>query len=144
MRALIAAFLLLLSLTARAELTIIQFDITTTAGGAELLASPLVEGCLLHARYVANTMDTGADLDVTGVITGVVLVNIDNAGTSDITRVIRTATHDETGAASLYAAAGEPVEALICVKEELKLVVAQGGATKLGTLYLTFTDTLHP
>jgi len=41
------------------------------------------------------------------------------------------------GTASLYAAGGEPVEGYIFVGgEPLSIVVAQGGDTKSGTLYL--------
>lgn len=115
--------------------------ILTNAGGAftGYTAVP-VTGAVLQYRYVPDgvaPLDTGADLDVTGEETGVVLVNQDNIGTSAFTKAPRQATHDEAGAASLYAAAGEPVEAAAVVAgERLKVVVAAGGNTKLGTLYI--------
>lgn len=49
----------------------------------------------------------------------------------------RHATHDTAGAASLFAAGGEPVEALIPIAgERLKVIVAQGGNAKSGTLHV--------
>lgn len=107
-------------------------DFTTTIRGAG-------PGRFLQWRYIPNTMDTGADMDLVGATTGVVLINMDNLGTSNFTKCARQPTSDVLGAASLYAAAGEPVEDFIYIGvEDLTLTVAQGGASKAGTLYLWF------
>ena len=51
--------------------------------------------------------------------------------------VRRQATHGVDGSASLYAAAGEPVEAPVVVAyERLNVVIAEGGNAKLGTLHV--------
>lgn len=82
-------------------------------------------------------MATGADLDITGEITGVVISNQDNIGTVAFTKATRQATHDEAGAALLFAGAGEPVEAPVAVAgERLKVVIAQDGNVLSGTLYI--------
>src|SRR3990172_9999106 len=47
----------------------------------------------------------------------------------------RQATHDTAGVASLYAAAGEPVETTImAVRERIKIVLAAGGGSKIGPI----------
>ena len=121
-------------------ITMHTVSIVTTAGGAYSTTLNGVGGRFLQYRYVpdgSTPLDTGADLDITGATTGYVYVNQDNIGTSAFTKAPRQPTHDETGAASLYAAAGEPVEDHMFIGGEvLNVVIAQGGATKLGTLYV--------
>jgi hypothetical protein len=114
-----------------------------TDGAGAFSASITAPGCrLLQYRYVPDgtaPLDTGADLDVVGAKTGFVYINQDNLGTSAFQKLPRHATHDETGAASLYAAAGEPVEDLMHVAHEaLTVSIANGGAAKAGTLYFWF------
>lgn len=113
--------------------------IATDANGDFTGYTAVVKGEIRQYRYVpgAAALDTGADLDITGETTGIVISNQDNIGTSAFTKVPRAATHDETGTASLYAAGGEPVEDRIAVAgERLKVVIASGGNTKSGTLYI--------
>lgn len=104
--------------------------VTTRAGG----------GRLLQYRYVPHAstpLDTGADLDITGATTGVVYANQDDIGTAAFTKAPRQPCSDATGAASLYAAGGEPVEDHIYVGgEPLTVAIANGGNTLAGTLYL--------
>lgn len=113
---------------------------TDSAGAFTGFTAGKVSGRVLQYRYVpdgTSPLDTGADLDITGEDTGVVVANQDNIGTSAFTKAPRQATHDETGAASLYAAAGEPVEDYIAVHgERLKLVIASGGNVKSGTFHI--------
>jgi len=66
-----------------------------------------------------------------------VVANHDNIGTAAFTRRYRDAMHGIDGAAAVYAAAGEPVEGDIWLSDEkIKLVVANGAATKSGTFYV--------
>lgn len=125
--------------------TMIAVAITTDAAGAfSKTVSVGNGGALVQYRYVpdgSSPLDTGADLDVTGATSGYVYVNQDNIGTSAFAKAPRTATHDETGAASLYAAAGEPVESLMYVGgEPLTVAIANGGNTLSGTLYLWIAE----
>jgi hypothetical protein len=114
--------------------------ITTDGSGDYTQATCDIAGAILQYRYVpdgTSPLATGADLDIVGSTTGLVVVNQDNIGTSAFTKAPRQATHDDTGAASLYAAAGEPVESFIYVcGESLTVTIAEGGDTKSGTLYL--------
>lgn len=62
-------------------------------------------------RYIPDPttpLAAGADLDITGEITGVVISNQDNIGTVAFTKAPRQATHDAAGVASLFADAAEP------------------------------------
>lgn len=117
-------------------------EVTTDASGDFSTVIRGVRGRFKQMRYVpdgTNPLDTGADLDVVGSKSGLVLVNQDNIGTSAYTIAPRQPTHDATGAASLYAAAGEPVEAEIYVHgEDLDFTIASGGDTLSGTFYFWF------
>ncbi len=123
------------------EPTVITVPIVTDGAGAYVATTPRVGGRFLQWRYVnhATVMDNNWDIDIVGATSGLVLVNQDNiAGGTAFTVAVRQPTHDAVGAASLYAAAGEPVEDYIWVNEALTLTIAQGGATKQGTIFLWF------
>ena len=125
------------------SIRMITAAVTTDASGDDSVALGHVTGRFLQLRYIpdgTNPLATGADLDVVGDTTGVVLVNHDNIGVSAFERRYRAPTHDEAGAASLYAAAGEPVEDYIVVDENLTLTIANGGNTDSGTFYLWFEE----
>ena len=97
---------------------------------------------LLHGFiYVpGSSMDTGADLTITEEATGAALLTVTNAGTSTIVKLPRAPIVDAANAASLYAAGGEPVEDRYPVVSRVKCVVAQGGASKTGSLYVVWED----
>ena len=138
---LLTALLCLAAYAASAEFVQLQtISITTTSGGADTEYSSVVTGCVAQVRYVPDgtaPLDTGADLDITLETSGVIVANHDDIGTSAFTRVYLQATHDVDGSASLYAAAGEPVEAPVCVaNDRLKVIIGSGGDTKSGTFYI--------
>jgi hypothetical protein len=111
-------------------------SVLTNASGDFTGYSPVVSGEVRQVRYTPDgtvPLDTGADLDITGEDSGIVIVNKDNIGTAAFDVAPRIATHDTALAASLFAATGEPVEDRIAVAgERLKLVIAQGGNAKAG------------
>lgn len=80
----------------------------------------------------ADTVDFAIDLEDSGE--GVwTEANV----TASATRSPRQATHDNVGVASLYAAAGEPVEGpIVMVQDRLKIAVTNGGDTKVGKFTL--------
>ena len=108
---------------------------TTTAGGAATVyTDDVVTGRILSVRYEYADADTGADITITTEDTGQAVLTLTNAGTSTVQKQPRQATHDVTGGAETYDAT-EPVNDYIwAVNERLKVVVAQGGNTKTGTL----------
>lgn len=114
-------------------------SISTDGSGDDTEYTAVVTGCVLQVKYTpgASPIDTNGDLDITGEVSGVVIANHDNIGTSAFTKVYLQATHGVDGSASLYAAGGEPVEALICVaNERIKVVIANGAASKTGDFYI--------
>lgn len=113
-----------------------RVTVTTDGSGNYTGYTEVVTGYVLQVTYTpdgTSPLDTNADLDITGEDSGTVIANHDNIGTSAFTRAYRQATHDTLGAASLYAAGGEPVEDKICVaNERIKLVIANGAGAKAG------------
>jgi hypothetical protein len=114
-------------------------DIVTNAAGAFTGYTQPVDGHIWQMRYIPDAttpLDTGADFTVTLEGTGVAVYSESNIGTSAFTKAPRQATHTTAGVAAVFAAAGEAVlEPVQVSRERIKLVVAQGGASKLGKLH---------
>lgn len=118
---------------------IYQFNIATSAGGAWSETVSGIYGRLVQYRYVPDAtspLATGADLDLVGAQSGFVYINQDDIGTSAFQKLPRLATSDETGAASLYAGSGEPVEDCAAIAEPITASISSGGNSKLGVLYI--------
>lgn len=116
-----------------------DFDLTVNAGGAATVySSDVVRGEVHQIAYTpdgSNPLATGADLTITGEVTGLAIATLTDIGLSAATWAPRQATHSTAGAAALYAAGGTAVNDLIALAgERIKVVVAQGGTSKTGTL----------
>ena len=110
--------------------------ITTDGSGDGTGYTPVCSGLIHAIRYVKTDYADGVDVTVTCEQSGQAVVTLTNQNASGTTYP-RAATNDVAGAASLFAATGEPVECLIPVGEErIKLVVASGGASKTGTFHV--------
>lgn len=110
-------------------------DIVTDASGNATVylthgISRKLNGFLVCLKYTPGTLDTGADLTITGESSGIPILTKADAGTGVLflyPRALLNAVAD--GAAS---AAGTE---LIPIKDErIKVVVAQGGNTKTGSI----------
>jgi len=113
-----------------------QVSITTNSSGDGTGYTPNICGLIHAIRYVKTDYTDGVDVTVTTEGSGQAVLTWTNVNASD-TSYPRAATHDVTDAASLYAAAGEPVETLIPVAgERIKIVVAAGGDTKTGVFHV--------
>lgn len=123
------------------SLQLVTIPVATSAGGT-LTIEINVSGFLHQIRYVpdgSTPLDTGTDVTLVGKTTAFSYLNLANIGTSAFQKLPRFATTDEQGVASLYAAAGEPVEdRMYAGPEILTFTIAQGGNAKLGTFYLWF------
>lgn len=124
------------------EATRLVFAVTTDAGGAAtILSDKDVNGEIVQIRYVpdpgANPLPTGADIVFSGEVTGKVIMSQLDIGTVAKEWAPRQPTHAAVdGSALLYAAGGVGVgDRIVISDEKIKLVVAQGGNTKLGTFY---------
>lgn len=113
--------------------------IAVDASGNATAFSDLVYGQVLAVYYVVdgtNPLATDADFTITGDVTGASIITITNIGTSSIEYLPRAATCDAAGAASLYASGGTAVTSPVTLaNERIKIVVAQGGTSKVGTLH---------
>lgn len=111
-------------------------SLTTDASGDATGYTGVVNGRVLGVLYRKTDFANGVDFTVTTEVTGVnIWTESDVNASAD--RAPRMPTHGQDGSASLYAAAGEPVEDLIPVAEErIKVVVAQGGNVKSGTVHV--------
>lgn len=115
-----------------------KVTVTTDGAGAATAYTPYVSGELHSIEYVkhATTAYTdGVDFDVTSETTGQVLWDQDNVNATAVVHP-RAATHSTAGVASLYAAGGTAVQARPAVVGRIKIVVANGGAAKIGTFYV--------
>lgn len=115
--------------------------LTDSSGDATAYIAPgnnvRPNGLLLALIYTPGTLDTGADLTITGEDTGIPILTITNAGTSVkywYPRALLNAVAD--GADGAAASEIIPISS-----ERIKVVVAQGGNAKAGSIEaLLLTD----
>lgn len=118
----------------------IVLDLTVNSSGAATVYSPyILAGRVLQIAYVpdgSTPLDTNADLTLTGESSGTAIATLSNIGTSAFTKCPRQPTHGITGTALVYAGT-DGVNVPVCIAgERIKVVVAQGGVSKIGTLHL--------
>lgn len=117
-----------------------RIDIVTNADGDFVGYSNVVNGRVLEIRLIvpgSGGLEATSDLAITNELTGAaILSKTDQNGSA--TWAPRQATHSTAGAAALYAAGGAAVNDYVVVAESrIKVVVAQGGNAKTGTLFIT-------
>lgn len=117
----------------------IVVSVTTDGSGAATAYSPPVNGKLYSVSYVkdpgANPFANGVDFTITKETTGEgIWTESDVNATAH--RSPRAATHTNAGVAALYASGGVAVLGPIAMaRERIKIVIAQGGATKVGAFH---------
>jgi len=107
-----------------------EVTITTDASGDATVYSGVVRGVVKAITYVPGTIVTGGDLTITAENSGLAIVTITNAGTSTVTwhpRALASKVADGSDATDAFTE-------LPLFDERIKCVVAQGGATKTGTI----------
>ena len=105
----------------------------TTATGTATGYTPVVTGRIINVIYQKTDFADGVDFTITTEDTAQNVWVDTNINASE-TVAPRQPTHDAAGAASLYAAAGEPVEDYIyACGERIKIAIASGGTSKTGT-----------
>ena len=114
--------------------------VTTIADGSATAYSPYFSGHLESIQYVKTDYADGVDFTITADVTGESLWGDTNVNAAEVVRP-RAATHTNAGAAALYAAGGTAVQDKFALsRDRVKIVIAQGGATKTGAFVLTFSD----
>lgn len=112
--------------------------VTTAAdGSATAYTDTEVNGRVLAIQYVKTDFADGVDFTITGAITGTGLWTDTNINASEIVYP-RAPTHDQAGAALLYAGGGTAVsDAIYLASERVKIIIGSGGNAKSGTFYIT-------
>jgi hypothetical protein len=108
--------------------------VTDASGNAEVYLSHgqinKPNGFLVCLKYTPGTLDTGADLTITGETSGIPILTKTNGGTSAVfyyPRALLNAVADG-------AAATNPSEFIPIKDERIKVVVAQGGNAGVGSI----------
>ena len=110
-----------------------QCTVVTAADGSATEYLGPFTGFLNRLVYTKVDFSAGVDFTITVESTGENLYTLTNQDSSSV-KAPRTPTHDGIGAASLYAATGEPVEdRILLVDDRIKIVIASGGNVKSGT-----------
>lgn len=111
---------------------------TAADGSATVYTGGFVNGRLLEVVYTYDDAATGADFTITGRTTGKALLTVTNAGVATVTwrprGVVHTQAETGAGTAVTFDGTNELYEPVPVVDEEIKVVVAQGGNAKSGTL----------
>lgn len=118
--------------------------VTTAADQTATAYSPYLSGRLVAIHYVkdggANPFADGVDFTITAEATAETLWAEQNVNAST-SRYPRVGTHSTAGVANLYAAGGTAVTDLIRLsRDRVKIAIAQGGATKVGSFLIVVED----
>lgn len=117
-----------------------KIPITTAADGSATVYSPRLAGKIHSLQYVKTDFANGVDFAVTADATGENIWTESDVNASAV-RYPRAATHSQAGAAALYAAGGLGVLTPIGIaNDRVKIVIAQGGNVKTGTVHILVDD----
>ncbi len=114
-------------------------SVTTDGSGVATAYTPPINGKLHSVSYVkdggANPFADGVDFTITKESTGEGIWTEANVNAT-AHRSPRAATHTNAGVAALYASGGVAVlDEIAIARERIKIVIAQGGATKVGAFH---------
>ena len=103
---------------------------TSDAGNATVYVGSRCMGRVHAIKYAPGTLDTGADLTITGETTGVPIIIKGNAGTSTLWWYPHAIPSKNTDG-SAFTDASVPIYVYL---ERIKVVVVQGGNALTGTI----------
>lgn len=114
--------------------------LTTNGSGAATGYSPYLSGYIHAIQYVKTDFADGVDFTITADVTGEAILSLTDQNSATIIRP-RAATHSTAGVAAVYASGGTAVNDRIALgRDRVKVVIAQGGDTKTGTVIVTVDD----
>lgn len=99
-------------------------------GTATVYLGSRIRGRIVALKYSPGTIATGADLTITGATTGVPILIKANAGTSDVWFYPKELVSKNTDGAD----ATDAFTDIWVYLEPIKVAVAQGGNSKVGTI----------
>jgi len=103
---------------------------TDGAGAATVYLGTKIRGHLLSIIYRPGTIATGGDLVITLETALTPVLTVTNAGTADVYYYPRAPANAVADAVAVT----DSAEMIPMVDERIKVVVAQGGATKTGSI----------
>jgi len=113
-----------------------KVTVTVDASGDATAYTPRLSGELCAIHYVKTDYANGVDFTITSEATGQGLWTDANINASEVVQP-RAPTHDQVGAALLYAAGGAAVGTKIALaNDRVKIVIAEGGVSKIGVFHI--------
>lgn len=117
----------------------VRIPIVTAADGSATEYSPRISGKVHSVHYLKTDFADGVDFTVTAEATGESIWAESNVNAAAV-RYPRAPTHSQAGVAALYAAGGTAIQEPVgLANDRIKVVIAQGGNAKSGTL-IVLTD----
>lgn len=114
-----------------------RVPLTTSSGGAATGYTPYFSGFIRAIQYVKTDFADGVDFTITADGTGESILALTDQNTAFTLRP-RAATASVAGVASVYASGGTAVtDRIALARDRVKVVIAQGGDTKTGDVYVT-------
>lgn len=113
-----------------------KVTVTTAADGTATAYTPRLSGKLCAVHYVKTDFADGVDFTITSEATGQGIWTDTNINASEVVQP-RVPTHDQVGAAMLFATDGTAVaDRIALANDRVKIVIAQGGDAKVGTFHI--------
>ncbi len=111
--------------------------VTTDSNGDATVYSPVVTGRVLSIRYVKTDYAAGVDFTITADVSAEGLWTETNRDSSE-TVAPRMPTQDAVGGDLFYEAANSEavIDHIVLANDRVKIVVANGGDTKVGTFHI--------
>lgn len=114
--------------------------VTTASDGSATAYTPYLSGYINAIEYIKTDYTDGVDFTITAEATGETIWTEANVNAAKVC-LPRAATHSTAGVAALYASGGTAVlERIALGRDRVKIVLAQGGATKTGAFHVIVDD----
>lgn len=115
-------------------------DVTTDGAQAATVFTPYLSGLVHAIHYIKTDFTDGVDFTITAEATGETIWTQADVNAA-VVKAPRQATHSTAGVAALYVAAGTAVQDRIAIsRDRIKIVIAQGGASKVGQFQFIIAD----
>lgn len=109
--------------------------VTDAAGAAEVYVGEKIIGRVVAIRYSPGSLDAGADLTLTGDVSGSPVLTVGNAGAAEVWFYPQVTPHKAADGSEI---AGGQADVFL-FGERVKVVVAQGGNVGAGSITI-FTE----
>lgn len=114
-------------------------NVVTDGAGAFTGFTPYLSGKVMAIHYIKTDFTNGVDFTITAEATGETIWTEANVDVAAV-RAPRMATHSNVGVAALYAATFAVLDYIALGRDRIKVVIAAGGATKIGQFVFLIED----